>query len=292
MDGTLKEIGQLVGRVGSRARLFILGVLLPGFVISCEIGVFLAAGDSNRPRQLVTWAEETFQSPVVSGILAILLVLAVSYVLGYLSREFTFTLSTAWLRRRWRPTRRVSRILKQLRIVYGARQVDNVIARHKVFRLVRHENDFAEQDLPRPPDFYIREYCKLWLRTMVPALSTEYMEVEINLAIGLVIPIFLAVIPCMVFLPNLFGPVVTVITAVAIGLIAFRMLYSINGVRCQETEEAVLNFLFAHWTGLADQLQQKKRSEAAGSPQIADKDSDEDDKGEGETVPEESERQE
>jgi hypothetical protein len=265
MEGTLKEISKLAGMIGSRTRLLILGVMLPGFIISCEIGVFLAAQDSGVTNRMVVWAEKVFQSPIVSITLAVLLLLAVSYLLGYLSREFTFALSTAWLRRGWPPTRRAGPILGQLRTVYGAAPIDTVINRHTVFDLVNHENDTAVRALPRPTDFYIREYCKLWLRMKTPALTTEHMEVEINLVMGLVFPVILAVVPCVLLLPNLIGLTLTVVTVVIVILVDLRFFYTINSVRCQETEEALLNFLFAHWTGLAEAAPGKAPAQSTNS---------------------------
>jgi hypothetical protein len=275
MEGTLKEIGKLAGMIGSRLRILILGVMVPGFIIVCELAVFMAAGDDGADR-LIAWADAIFQSPYVSVPLLVFLLFAVSYLLGYLSREFAFALSTAWLRRGWPPNRRASIILGQLRTIHGPERVDTVIANHPVFDLARRENDSAVRALPRPSDFYIREYCKLWLRMKAPSLSTEHMEVEINLVMGLVLPILLAVIPCVLLLPDFAGPIVAGCAVVFVLLIDFRFFYNINSVRCQETEEAILNFLFAHWTGLdAPKTPEQKAARASDSDDEAENDDNE-----------------
>jgi hypothetical protein len=59
--------------------------------------------------------------------------------------------------------------------------------------------------LPRPPEFYIREYCKLWLRAKAPSLATDDMEAEINIVMGLVLPIALASLTAFVVVDKVYG---------------------------------------------------------------------------------------
>ncbi|GGD78151.1 hypothetical protein [Caballeronia grimmiae] len=265
MEGALKEVGNLAGMIGSRARLLILGVLTPGFLLLCEALAVVFWTDISQQGALIAWLTKNFGSQSFALALLVMLVLAVSYVLGYISRETTFALSTAWLRHGWPPARYVSKMLEQMRFIYGSDKVDSVIGQYKVFELANHEADYKEHGLIRPPEFYVREYCKLWLRTKVPALSTDHMEAEINLVVGFIAPV-LFVAPCVVARHGQIGPYWTAATAVIALLFAVRLFYTINGVRGQETEEAIINFLYAHWEGLADKPKPSMRVCKAALP--------------------------
>jgi hypothetical protein len=246
MESAAKGAGQLLGTLGYRAQLLVIGVLLPGLLITLELSAVWAFNDEGRRNAILALLPKDAESLAVPGIGVVLLIFFPAYILGYVAREMTFKCSTAWLRRGWPPARRASVILAQLRTVHGAGQVDQVIRHYPVFDLASREADPATLALPRPADFYIREFCKLWLRTKAPALRTDGMEAEINMGLGFVIPSFLGVIPSVVFIPAMFGPAVAAGAVIGFILIGSGLFYNTNTVRCQETEEAISSFLFAH----------------------------------------------
>jgi hypothetical protein len=156
-----------------------------------------------------------------------------------------FALSDLWLRRHWPPTRKLSEIFAEIRRVYGPDKVDEVAAKYEVFRLASGKG--SAPTLPRPPENYVREFCKDWLRVKVPSLHTEGLEVEINMVLGLVLPVALASIIAI----SVIGGVVGMIFALVAAGAAVFMMYRITWARNIETEHAIINFLLAHWESLA-----------------------------------------
>lgn len=246
METALKGAGKLLSSIGYRAQLLVIGVLFPGVLITLELGAAWTFGDDGRRGEIYRWITQDLKAMAVPGLLLVVVALVVAYILGYIARDLTFKASNFWLRRGWPPSRPASAILAQMRIVHGAGEVDRILGRYRVFDLAAHEKSATTHGLPRLPDFYIREYCKLWLRTRAPALSTDGMEAEINMIIGFVIPVFLGIVPSLAFLPSRFGWLAAIGAALVCLLIGARLFFNINAVRCQETEEAVANFLFAH----------------------------------------------
>jgi hypothetical protein len=184
-----------------------------------------------------------YDSAVVTTLI-IVLVIASSITAGYVARDLAFAISDFWLRRQWPPTRTVVDIYAQIRRVYGAENVDPVTDQYPVFKLAKGEIDGIS--LPRLPDSYVREFCKQWLRLKGPSLNTEALEIEINMVMGLVVPLTLSAVWLFVFLA---GPL-RVVAALAALAAAMLLMYRINWARTLETEQVIVNFLFAHWQGL------------------------------------------
>jgi hypothetical protein len=238
----VKDVGTLVISMGSRAWLMIIGVIFPGLLISGEV-IWLYLSWS-LPTQPIL--------PIIVGVLAdfkplpalvfIALGLAVSCAVGYLNRDGSFAVSNFWLSMGWPPARPLPDLFQRLRFIYGEDAVNRVITKYGVFGLVDMSAETARK-LPRLPESYLREFCKLWLEGKAPALSTQGAEIEINIVIGLVAPTALAAAVLFTSLHSVLG--------IALGAVALFgacfLLYRINSARVIETENAVVRFMFAHW---------------------------------------------
>jgi hypothetical protein len=243
MESLIKEAGTLIGSIGTYARLIVVGVWFPGFLIFCELGscyVRLFRPAEKTLFDYVTKYIQSSNSDVVTTLIAVSIV-ATSIALGYVARDIAFWISDLWLRRQWRPARRLSDIYEQIRTVYGDKKVDDIVADYSVFRLVRPTGSMAR--LPRMPESYVREFCKQWLRVNAPTLNTEGLEIEINMSMGLVVPIALFSTVVICFIGSWLGIALAVLSIAA----AAFMMYRINWARNIETEQAIVNFLFAHW---------------------------------------------
>lgn len=247
MERAINEVGSLIGSLGMYARLIIVGVWFPGFLIFCELGsaYFLLLGPPDKGLfGYVAAMINEFDSAVVSSFIGVF-VLATSIAIGYVARDLAFALSDLWLRREWRPSRTLSKIYAEIRLVYGDDKVDEVTAKYNVFGLARGDVDASS--LPRMGESYVREFCKQWLRMRVPNLNTEGLEIEINMVMGLVVPVALASTVFLSFLGSWLGIALAFVSIAA----ATFMMYRINWARTLETEQAIVNFLFAHWEELS-----------------------------------------
>jgi hypothetical protein len=247
MESLIKEAGTLIESIGTYARLIVVGVWFPGFLIFCELGSCYFRLFRSAEKTLFGYIAaniQSFNSAVVTTLIVVSVV-ATSIALGYVARDIAFSISDFWLRRQWRPTRKLSDIYKQIRIVYGEKKVDDVARDYGVFALVSATGSIAR--LPRMPESYVREFCKQWLRVNAPALNTEGLEIEINMLMGLVVPmaLFSTVAICLVG-----GWLGIALAALSIAAAVF-MMYRINWARNIETEQAIVNFLFAHWERLS-----------------------------------------
>jgi hypothetical protein len=243
METAIKEAQTLIGSLGTYARLVIVGVWFPGFLILCELSYIyfrLFGSSDQQPFMYVAAKMKEYDSNVVSTFIVVA-ILAVSITLGYVARDISFALSDLWLRRAWPPARPLSKIFEQIKLLYGDEQVNAIVRKHSVFRLAYSEIDVSR--LARAPDSYVREYCKQWLRLNYPSLNTEGLEIEINMVIGLVLPLALAAAVFLVITKATLG----IVLAIASLLSAGFMMYRITWARNIETEQAIVNFLFAHW---------------------------------------------
>jgi hypothetical protein len=243
MEAAIKEAQTLIGSLGTYARLVVVGVWFPGFLILCEFSYayFLLFGPGDQgPFGYIAERITEFDSAVVSTLIVVLIV-AMSIALGYVARDVAFAISDLWLRRKWPPARTISKIFSQIRLLYGENKVDEIARKHSVFRLAYGEVD--ESQLPRSPEAYVREYCKQWLRLKAPNLNTEGLEIEINMVVGLVLPVAFASLVFVLLLKNVLG----IALAIASVLAAILLMYRITWARNVETEQAIVNFLFAHW---------------------------------------------
>ena len=243
METAIKEAQTLIGSLGTYARLVVVGVWFPGFLILCEasyIYLCLFRPNDKGPFTFIAEKMKQYDSNVVSTFIVIF-VLSVSIALGYIARDIAFATSDFWLRHKWPPTRTLSTIFNQISLVYGDDKVSEVTRNYPVFRLARDE--ISVSTLQRDPESYVREYCKLWLKQKSPTLNTEGLETEINMVMGLVFPIAFAAAVFLIVERGRLGIVLAILSLLA----AILMMYRITWARNIETEQAIVNFLFAHW---------------------------------------------
>ena len=206
----------------------------------CYVYFALSELEGRSPFGFIAQKIKEFDLTTVTGLIAVF-ILSVSIALGYIARDIAFAISDLWLRRLWPPTRALPTIFAQIRLLYGDNNVDTITQRFSVFRLAYGED--IDTTLPRSPDSYVREFCKLWLSVKAPALNTEGLEIEINMVMGLVLPVLLSAVVFVVLFRNVGGAILAIVSVLS----AMFMMYRITWSRNIETELAIVNFLFAHW---------------------------------------------
>jgi hypothetical protein len=247
METIIKAATGLIASLGMYARLIIVGVWFPGFLVFAELGstYFQVYGPSDEGLfAYIARGIKQYDSTVVTTLIVVL-VLATSITAGYVARDVAFAISDFWLRRQWPPARRVVDVYSQIRRLHGAENVDAVTVNYPIFKLGTGEIDTSS--LPRLPESYIREFCKQWLRLRAPNLNTEGLEIEINMVMGLVVPLALSAFWFFFFLTGW----LRFASAIAAVGAAILLMYRINWARDFETEQVIVNFLFAHWQPLA-----------------------------------------
>jgi hypothetical protein len=263
IDDAIKTAASGVNKIGPRAGMVLFSVLLPGFLIVTEVFSFYYLQQFGTDIDKLKNASDVITRNFVFGILLILVVLALSFAAGFISREIAFAVSDCLLRRSGTSVLRLipyikqninktvnSNILHGLRIKYSNDNIDRVLLLHPIFDLYDCHDELRTVSR-REPDFYVRNYCKLWLKIRVPNLAVEYMETEINIFLSLIIPIAGIILPFLGLrladstIWEVSGIVLVAITA------ALLMMVKINDGRRYETEQALVNFFFAHWENLA-----------------------------------------
>src|SRR6266567_1848302 len=137
MEKTLKEAEKPAQSIGSRARLMIVGVFFPGFLLLCEFAYAYSLQRYSGAEIIAYLVEKTKEvNSIIMTFLAVSFVLAISCAAGYLARDVTFAISNFWLARGWPPARELTRVIEQIRFVYGGHRVDNVIKLYDVFKLI------------------------------------------------------------------------------------------------------------------------------------------------------------
>jgi hypothetical protein len=245
MEEAAKGVQSLVAALGSYARRTVVGVWFPGFIVFCELSWLAHRFSllSNDPLHYLIEVLEATDSGVVNALI-ILLVLSASIILGYVGRDIGFAMSDLGMKYHLPPARTLNVILSQIRDVFGRSEVDSVISTYPVFKLC--DGAAGGLRLPRMVDSYVREFCKKWLQVKEPRLNTEGMETEINMVIGLLVPIALS----SVVLGSSVGGLLGLLLACIVLLAFVLMLYRVNWARDVETEQAITNFVFAHWAEL------------------------------------------
>jgi hypothetical protein len=269
MNKSVQTATKFVNQVGYRSRLLLLGVMTPGFLIVFEIGTAAYLNQYGWDYAPISIISKTIANEnLVMVAFVTLLILSVSFSLGFITRELTFTVSNIWLRRGWHPCRPLETTMSEIELLYGKLKVQEVFDRYDVFNVVtshtrrgKADSSSCQVNLPRMPEFYIREYCKLWLRVRAPTLATDDIEAEINVVMGLVMPIFLVGIIGIFIMDLKFA----IPMLVGVCGTSFYLLHKINGTRSLETEHAIVSFLFAHWEKLAEQPNKGSGREGAAA---------------------------
>jgi hypothetical protein len=242
IDDAAKTAANAVSKLGGRAGLALSSVLLPGFLILGETFSLYYFYNFGPNEEKLALASDIMSRNFVLVTLLLLVVLALSYAVGFVSRELAFYISDLFLRRH-----PFERTLEGVKIKYSKEKVEDIIRIHPVFTVSEKELRLISG---RGVDFYARNYCKLWLKTRVPYLSVEYMETEINIFLSLVIPTaglslpFLGLHGAGMPYGVIWIPFITIFAATL-------MMLKINDARRYETEQALVHVLFAHWEDLA-----------------------------------------
>ena len=243
IDNAVKTAVNLTDKVGSRTSMILLSVLLPGFLIVSEVSSYYYLRTFGAHSNPLTDAANAITHNYLFALFLLFFVLAVSFAAGFLSRAFAFWISDSLLKRQ-----RFGRTIDGIRFKYGEEKVNGILEAYPIFLLTDKEEKLKDHSKHRS-DFYIRNYCKLWLKTRVITLAIESIEVEINIFLSLVIPLAGIVLPYTgLYYANLISEQVWI--PVASTVAAILMILKINDLRRYETEQALVHFLFAHWEQL------------------------------------------
>ncbi len=242
MSDVASGIKGLIESLGSYARRIIVGVWFPGLLLFGEFAFIYHAATRPEASSFLAdlLAAYALIGPSLLGAAVLVAILAGAITLGYVARDLAFWASDFWLWTGMRPTRGLDRILDQIRAVHGS-EVDKVLSRYAIFE--RATDPAIARRLPRRSESYVREFCKLWLSVKAPNLSTEGIEIEINMDLGLVLPLLLA---GFIFVFLVGGAPAVILGLILFGFALLR-LYRITWARNIETELAIFNFVFAHW---------------------------------------------
>ncbi len=258
-----KKVRGALDYINFRAAIILMSVILPGFLILTELSLslYFAVGGTISREDFREFVQETAHlgSPVV--ILALTFELAASVAIGFMAREVGFLVSDFLLNYHKIESVEFDQVLKKMVKVYGAPRVASATKDHFVFKLVNLRN-FLDVNLISPelvsdedfqksliglglnsPEFYVKNYCKTWLRTIAPVLEMDHKEAEINVFIAFFVPTALVSVPVL-------ASGLSITTGCVAGLFiaaAFVLLVKINAERRFETWQIIANFVFAHW---------------------------------------------
>jgi hypothetical protein len=98
MESLIKEAGTLIGSIGTYARLIVVGVWFPGFLIFCELGSCYFRLFRSAEKTLFGYIAANIQSSnsAVVTTLIMVSVVATSVALGYVARDIAFAISDRW----------------------------------------------------------------------------------------------------------------------------------------------------------------------------------------------------
>jgi hypothetical protein len=167
-------------------QLAIFGAWIPGFILFNEIVCLLYFTlDTERQEKLAAKLFDPLSFSLVA-ILAIPFVIAISLGMGYGARTFIFAISNRITARR-RAGLHFSRIVGDLSITYGEEAVKRAFAQYP-FLYTEKAGSVGPIEVNASDVF---AFFKYWLRSKAPSIAVDYLEFEINLTLGLVIPMML-----------------------------------------------------------------------------------------------------
>jgi hypothetical protein len=250
MKSPNKVMSKAMDEIGYRTRITLLSVLVPGLVLVSEgATAWYCHSHIELASSSLIGLTQYIKDNAFVALLILILVLAVSFAVGFLFREIAFTISDAVMRAGVFGRDSLQGVLDRIKLVYGTERVESVLDKEEIFKCGSREADLRLRS-PRGPDFFIRNHCKLWLRVHAPAYAIDYLEAEINVFIAFVIPTGLAAVPFIIAERNSFD-LFDLVCVTAILLTALMMLAKINAMRAYETELAIANFVVAHICGPA-----------------------------------------
>ncbi len=191
-----------VGEVAAGLRLSayfttqLVSVLLPGVVTVATSGLLISHAQYGED----TWEQLVQISDDVHGPLAVLLavlLIAASYVVGYVTRHLGFYVLGLAERVSRHPALTAAQLHRQLRDRYGDRVVDNCFAAHPLLeRFLSDEQDAGRDGLDGlggalSPGNSLEAfvYAKHWLMEVVPSLAPTDAEREINILVSTLFPV-------------------------------------------------------------------------------------------------------
>jgi hypothetical protein len=121
----MDKAGKLVGQVGYRTRLLLLGVLIPGLLILLEISITVYVENYGLPSvdSMRILLQQISQANLVPATLITVFILIISFALGFVGRELTFAISNIWLRQGHWPCRALDAISGEINHLYSSDRV-------------------------------------------------------------------------------------------------------------------------------------------------------------------------
>jgi hypothetical protein len=188
-------LGALILQVDSFIRKDLFSVLLPGFAIVLELWIIL-----DQP---------SYSLPLLdNSLLSIAIIVYISYIVGFVARQFSFFIAEAIAARSIRPIQRPG-IRKDIpyktspwgegfynreAFVHNYELLTRTFGKHPVMQALGKHRSLRHLQVADAADVDYHElfhYCKIWLRVNAAALSTESMEIEFNLQLSIVPPVIL-----------------------------------------------------------------------------------------------------
>jgi hypothetical protein len=246
-------------------------VLAPGLVIVAEAALLvgrLIPTSQDSDLAALSRVLSSMRGSIL--VVAVVVVLATSFVIGYVCRELGFWLeSRLEVRRAKRRSRSAApadgaaadpppqdlRHLAHARKLFGGDAVDSCVAYHPILRTLEDEDGLAvvsgtasqrrhwSEFVPERENA-VFHYCKMWLRRHVPALSVDQTETEINILVAMVIPVILLGAVILAWLPNVLVAA-TIAVPVVVTIIPV-LTWQAARLRRGERWDAIRNLIFDH----------------------------------------------
>ena len=219
--------------------------LVPGLVLLAEAGLLavrLVNGPDAAPLQELGEATTLFTG--VAAVLVALILLAFSYIAGYVSRIIAFELLGRWV-----PAPSEDWHGKHVEEMFGEERVAACLAQHPPLLLAKKKNTanaVVTHDRlgghARDNNNESHEYAKAWLNRYAPHLSTTTLEYEINVIVASVPLLTLAALLGMSFL-GLGWPGLSTLGVASVALVFLLRHY--RSLRAEERWQAWRNMFAA-----------------------------------------------
>lgn len=228
-------------------RVQIVAVFVPGLLLVVE-GWVVYESPGVGVRDLLVKASNKLDgvSPFVAAV-AVVVAGFVVYTIGTLSRN------TAWfgwanVLNRWARFSTKRGLLDDVNTFYSVPQVQAVLDKHPALSASLTHSPKSDREAFDPPHRYPLAYCKLWLIRYAPEFSVRHFEPEINLLVGLLIPILGLAFVATRAAGFVWGAVAFVF-AIAVDCV---FLFFVHRRQREELFQALSHFLIAHWSLTAE----------------------------------------
>jgi len=225
----------------------LVSVLLPGAGVLTEV-TLLGIHYARHPGTDLGFFVDALAGVRGAGIVLFAAVgLSGAFVLGYLSRELAFV-TVGRLEKRGRRRHPDPPAWPRVRKLVGKEAADTLVRQHPVLELVDGDGKSvgvragAGGGHVADADLEVFAYSKLWLRGRSAAFRLDFLELEINVLAGLLVPVLLCTVDVLVVGDE---PLPVRIAAVPAGLlVCTALLRSIRRLRRTERWEALRNMAF------------------------------------------------